>query len=49
MNLSLPPRNPSELLTSSYPLSEPVSVAKEWDDLLVEVKSLPSRVIAGCL
>jgi len=30
-------------------LSEPVSVAKEWDDLLVEVKSQPSWVIAGCL
>lgn len=30
-------------------MSEPVSVAKEWDDLPVEVKSLPSWVIAGYL
>lgn len=30
-------------------LSKPVSVAKEWEDLSVEVKSQPSWVIAGCL
>ena len=30
-------------------LGKPVSVAKEWDDLQVEVTNLPSLVIAGCL
>jgi len=30
-------------------LGKPVSVAKEWDDLQVEVTNLSSLVIAGCL
>jgi len=30
-------------------LGKPVSVAKEWDDLQVEVINLSSLVIAGCL
>lgn len=30
-------------------LGEPVSVAKEWEDLQVEVINLSSLVIAGCL
>ena len=30
-------------------LGKPVSVAKEWEDLQVEVINLSSLVIAGCL
>lgn len=45
--LALP--KPKRATYKQLPLSEPVSVAKEWDDLLVEVKSLSSWVIAGCL
>lgn len=47
--LKLVPPKPKRATYKQLFMSEPVSVAKEWDDLSVEVKSQPSWVIAGCL
>ena len=47
--LKLASPKPMRATYKQLPPSEPVSVAKEWDDLSVEVKSQPSWVIAGYL
>lgn len=46
LKLALP--KPKRATRRQLSVSKPVSVAKEWDDLLVEVKSQSSWVIAGC-